>query len=389
MKHKIRNFLIAIGFLGVASAAVILPVNKDVKDKVNPYVEDAQKYTITSPKGETTLSKTEPKVDFKRGGDTLSFSYGLSSTATLDGDKVQWKGVKEEVHAYPIDDENFEVEIILKEKPSKNTFSFTIDGWEDFDFYLQSAEAGTPQNIIGSYAVYHKTKRGNQYGTGKFLHIYRPKIIDANKDEVWGTLVYENGVLTVVVPQSFLDNAVYPVKVDPTFGKTSDGASSTAASADNKLTSRATPSTSGTVVSLTCRLWLSSAGIGPWRGVIYSSVTDSPTALLAVTDDSTFTSTTEAEQTASFSGANLISIVAGTQYWIGFHVQDPGLVNWTVSRDGTANQRITNGDDVWLGGTDDPHSADKTSLSGPIDCYVTYTEPATGTKGYMFIPKLK
>ena len=30
---------------------------------------------------------------------------------------------------------------------------------------------------------------------------------------------YENGILSVIVPQDFLDTAVYPVRVDPTFGK--------------------------------------------------------------------------------------------------------------------------------------------------------------------------
>lgn len=180
------------------------------------------------------------------------------------------------------------------------------------------------------------------------------------------------GLIVVLALGSFL--TFYLISHAATFGKTTDGASSTAASADNKLTSRATPSTTGTVTSLTCRLWLSSAGTGNWRGVIYSSSGDSPTDLLAVTDDGSFTSTSETAQTLNFTGANAISVTGGTQYWIGFHVQDPGTMNWTVSRDATANLRVTNGDDAWTGGADNPHSADKTILSGPIDCYVTYSE---------------
>lgn len=49
-----------------------------------------------------------------------------------------------------------------------------------------------------------------------------------------------------------------------------------------------------------------------------------------------------------------------------------------LSKDATANQRITNGDDVWTGGADNPHSADKTALSGPVDVYVTYTVAGGG-----------
>ena len=109
----------------------------------------------------------------------------------------------------------------------------------------------------------------------------------------------------------------------------------------------------------------------------YSDSAGSPTNLLAVTDDSTFTNTTEWEVTANFTGGNQITVNSGTQYWIGFHVQDPGTPSWNVSRDATANQRVTNGDDVWTGGSDNPHSADKTVLSGPIDCYVTFTIAST------------
>ena len=165
-----------------------------------------------------------------------------------------------------------------------------------------------------------------------------------------------------------------------TFGKTSDGANSTSASADNKIASLAAPSSSGTVVSLTVRLWLSDTGSVAWKGVIYSDVAGVATALLAVTDEGTLTSTSEGDQTLNFSGANLISITSGTSYWIGFHIADPGTPSWTFSRDGTASQRIVNGGDVYAGGTDDPwNPLDQTALSGPIDCYVTYTEAGAST----------
>jgi len=88
--------------------------------------------------------------------------------------------------------------------------------------------AERPENVVGSYAVYHKTKANHRIGstnyvTGKAFHIYRPKAIDANGMEEWAELNYLNGVLSVTVPQKFLDEAVYPVRIDPTFGYTTLG----------------------------------------------------------------------------------------------------------------------------------------------------------------------
>jgi hypothetical protein len=82
--------------------------------------------------------------------------------------------------------------------------------------------------VVGSYAVYHKTKANHRigdtnYATGKAFHIYRPKAIDANGAEVWAQLHYSEGLLSVAVPQEFLEKATYPVVVDPTFGYTTPG----------------------------------------------------------------------------------------------------------------------------------------------------------------------
>lgn len=172
-----------------------------------------------------------------------------------------------------------------------------------------------------------------------------------------------------------------------TFGKLTDGASSSLSSADGKIVSAATPSTSGTVTAGTCRLWLDSAGTCNVRMVIYSDVAGALTlasTLLAVSDDTSFTNTTEANVNFTFSGGNQIAITGGQQYWIGFHAQDPGTPSWNISRDATADGRKVNGDDVWTGGSASPFGADITSLSGPIDAYITYTE-AAGNKGGFFM----
>lgn len=82
--------------------------------------------------------------------------------------------------------------------------------------------------MVGSYAVYYKNHANHiegqtNYATGKAYHIFRPKVYDDNGAEVWAEMSYNNGVLTVTVPQVFLDTANYPVIVDPTFGYTTIG----------------------------------------------------------------------------------------------------------------------------------------------------------------------
>ncbi len=92
---------------------------------------------------------------------------------------------------------------------------FTQTG-DEADLYKISS-VNRADNIIGSYAVYHTTKKNHiigqkNYQAGKAFHIFRPKIIDSAGTEVWGKLNITNNLLTVEIPQEFLDNAVYPVR---------------------------------------------------------------------------------------------------------------------------------------------------------------------------------
>jgi hypothetical protein len=92
-----------------------------------------------------------------------------------------------------MEDGGFEIEIVLDEAPASNVFEFQIEGAEDLDFFYQpplsdeeiAEGAVRPENVIGSYAVYHKAKANHRvgntsYSTGRAFHIYRPKAIDAN-----------------------------------------------------------------------------------------------------------------------------------------------------------------------------------------------------------------
>lgn len=138
--------------------------------------------------------------------------------------------------------------VILAAKPDSNIISIRVEG-EGLTWYYQPPmgmihkEPGwlvndthvyddkgilrfsyDSLNIVGSYAVYY-LKQGGVYGTGKAFHVYRPLVTDSKGSTVWGELKYNSGVLSVIIPQDWLDNAVYPVYVDPTFGHTGIGAS--------------------------------------------------------------------------------------------------------------------------------------------------------------------
>lgn len=137
------------------------------------------------------------------------------------------------------EDGGFEIDVVLEEKPETNVLTWTIQH-KELDFLYQpeltpeeiADGASRPEHVVGSYAVYHKTGRnnkvgGNEYRTGKAFHIYRPYAEDAEGTRVWCDLNIDTKTneMTVTLPQDFLDAALYPVIVDPTFGYTSVGVS--------------------------------------------------------------------------------------------------------------------------------------------------------------------
>lgn len=136
----------------------------------------------------------------------------------------------------------FKMDILLNEKPDTNIFCYDIENHQDYDFFYQGEltpeeiadGAERPEDIVGSYAVYHKTKRDHvlgeeNYATGKVMHIPRPEVWELNNPTTtreWAELSYNEGELCVTVSALYLEEANYPVRVDPTFGYTTLGGSS-------------------------------------------------------------------------------------------------------------------------------------------------------------------
>jgi len=205
----------------------------DEKDRINLEIGDSKQINGFLPQVKIMRWDNEVNISLRLVHDEINPVF------SNEAEKIKWEGKKISAEIYPVENGQ-EFEIILKEKPASNVIKFTVQD-KGVNYFYQSAltkqeiEKGgiRPENVVGSYAVYaaeHKVNilGGKEYKAGKIGHIYRPKIVDSAKKEVWGDLHIENGILSVTIPQNFLDNAVYPVRhaAGLTFGYTTHGASS-------------------------------------------------------------------------------------------------------------------------------------------------------------------
>ena len=280
---RFKKWIILIIFGAVILAAPPQPLDislekiqdkyeaSDIKDKhrleKTAFILDAvDENAIQAEVGNKTLDKFTPELTLRKWDDEVNFKVKYKHSekekdqkVDIEDKKIKWKGNKTEVHYYDIkkgellhdkvlEHDVYEVEVILLEKPDTNIVEFDIET-KGLAFYYQPEltqeeiddGASRPENVIGSYAVYHESKQGDyspmglkNYRAGKAFHIYRPKIIDSAGTEVWGELNITDNLLTVEIPQEFLDNAVYPVRhaAGLTFGHTSIGGTTSDLSGD-------------------------------------------------------------------------------------------------------------------------------------------------------------
>lgn len=234
--------------------------------------------------------KTTEMTMTKWGEDYLKVKRPSTGKAKLSDGKVVWEESKEITRVYELEN-GMEFEIILKEKPATNVFEFEINDTE-FNFYYQPplnlnnascnatdcGEAHRPENVVGSYAVYHKFKRDNEYMTGKAFHIYRPLITDANNKTIWGELKYREGILSIEIDEKWLEKATYPVRVDPTIGCTSIGTTSTDICDNYNYGPSVTDSHAGNVITVT----EGNGSITHLNAYIVSAVTDNAAVDIAL-----------------------------------------------------------------------------------------------------------
>jgi hypothetical protein len=243
-------------FAGIAAASVLGAGGVTATDAaINPYdtvgqtLQEVSVSTIPEAgENKVILDKTRPKIMLSKFGGELQMGVtytGMQATGDRKflSSEVDWSDGDQTMQVIPLaasstmEDGGYEINIVLNSKPASNVFNFSIDGADQLDFFYQPPlsddqiknGASQPENVVGSYAVYYKDHANHvenepNYATGKAYHIFRPLIRDADGAQAWGTLSYAEGDLSVEVPQDFLDHAVYPVLVDPTFGYTTAGA---------------------------------------------------------------------------------------------------------------------------------------------------------------------
>lgn len=272
-------------------------------------VKDHTKDRISIEIGDSKKPDFKPQFKLMRWDNEVNFSIRAEehpdAVVETEGEKIKYITPDYEVHQYEKpeagEDGGFEFEWVLNSKPASNILSTTIQS-KGLDFFYQpeltdkEIEQGLfrPENVVGSYAVYHSTKggmndsRGMEYKTGKFCHIYRPKAIDADNKETWCDLNISDGILTVTVPEKFLDEAVYPVVVDPVFGYASAGA--TGWSIENVFVStQFNLPNNGTITKITARGVSSTVDKNSTAGVYNSSgdlITNGTTVEVSMTQAS-------------------------------------------------------------------------------------------------------
>lgn len=294
MINQLESGLVGEIFVDKNTAFVVEKYNP--KDLVEKEIGDSK-----------TPDKFIPQQKVMRWDNEVNFSVRLvhdekTPDVVIEGDSVVWRGEKVEAKFYDVFNEEHpegagEFEIILKEKPTTNVVEFSLNT-KGLDFFYQPAltpeevaeGSERPENVIGSYAVYASEQKtnwvgGKEYKCGKVGHIYRPKIIDSIGTEVWGDLHIENGILSVTIPQDFLDKAVYPVRhaAGLTFGYTSVGATSSESS-NNIVGASGSPASSGTVTKMS--VYYKTVFATKYNTAIYTST---PTLLASGTEETSET----------------------------------------------------------------------------------------------------
>lgn len=253
--------------------------------------------------GDSKQNNFFPQLKTKHWDNECNFSLRLkdsdysSADVSTFADRIEWRNKNRIVRFYELagfHDGGVEFEVLLLNKSAGSFVEFTIQSKGLRFFYqppLTDAErkAGDirPENIVGSYAVYHETKTGNSlesksYLTGKAFHIYRPYAIDAAGKKIWCTLRIDEqtSVMTISVPHWYFKFAKFPILIDPTLGYTTAGGSSTFTSTDRIRACQYTATEGGSITSMS--MWCDDSG-GADNGtmIIYSDTgADYPDALL-------------------------------------------------------------------------------------------------------------
>jgi hypothetical protein len=341
------------------------------------------------------LSVFQPQIKIMRWDNEVNLSVRLKDNETglsdisFDKDKILWSKGNITSRFYDIAPNTehpegaYEFEIIIKEKPLTNKIEFTLNT-KGLDFFYQPELTqeeikqgfSRPENVVGSYAVYVSDQKinyvgGKEYKVGKVGHIYRPKIEDEKGNWVWGELLIKDDILSVTIPQDFLDKAVYPVRhaAGLTFGYETLGANYGYAGANIIEGSKFTaPANVGTVQKLTIGGYNSTGGSINAKGII---VLDSSLVIVAngVGGAGSFPAYTTAWRDSTFSSNPTLS--ASTAYDLSATTAVSG--HYLVYDNGDENQGLYDSTNSY---TTPTNPTDATRNVRKYSIYATYTAGA-------------
>jgi len=344
-----------------------------------------------------SVGTTAKNLKFNKENNCVVWESELFTVKAYPKDKMVKKvNIREREISYELNElGGLEFELTLKTKPPANTLTFPMKT-QNLKFYFQpplteelnpneydeitetyAVKNGRvivfrPPEVVGSYAVYHTRKTNihrskedaEKYKVGKAFHIYRPKAADASGNTVWCDLKVDEkkGLLTVTIPQEFLNKAVYPVIIDPTFGYEEVGASAYSSSADYIVGSWFSCPEQGTAESITYYVY-GSGGMdceyGIYRKSDNSLVGHTPTA----TDAGGWHTINFNEPKPSLSAED---------YWLVRYGEDQHYKYDSVAGKGGEQRKNYPGD--WP----DPWSP--TTIDKKISVYCTYTAEAGATQ---------
>lgn len=307
---------------------------------------------VTATIGDEANATFQPKLKISRQFfEDANFSISWNENAiglgnadlSIENRIVKYKKTGMELWFYQLPDDantpegGFEFMAKINSKPAKNQFSFELTSNNLLFEYQPALEAKDefkgmtcnatncyngsvlmatrPINVVGSYAVYHISKKDNQYQTGKVAHIYRPYVNDSSGKTSWANITITSTSMIITIEQKFLDTAVYPIYVDPSIGYAVVGASYANWAGDSiRGNYPFNPTSDGTLTTMNVYHNIGTS-LGTWRGIVYINSTN---AVRAFTSSYTQVASGAWESTAFNNGT--LTIFAGTQYILGIWI---------------------------------------------------------------------
>jgi len=361
-------------------------------DGANPFpqinIQKQEGHFVFRPKNKPIYSCIQDGEKTKFINSKIEYHYENIEKAMMNGRELE-EGLTKET-------------IIIKEKPDSNKLEFEIET-QNLKFSYQGplnkqpnckhtpqctathcicppGIKNRPENVVGSYAVFYMDDSQLKGRTGKAFHLYRPDIIDSDNKKSWCDLDIDvsKGNLTVIIPQSFLDTAKYPVTIDPIVGHDSVGGSNIGAGKAAVYGWGPYAAGAGGIIRWV-RVYMK-AGPTPPATEATAGIYDDSTGPDALLKDSGGDIITKALEWKQFNLDSNQAVSNGVDYWLGFQHEDDE--SCTFYYDTTAGFYWKQDDNVYSSGTlTNPYS--QTATYDPYKVSI-YTEISTvGSSGWL------